>query len=86
MLVKNLELKIKRIEGFEFNFLHPSGTDVKGHKEIQGDYPYENKAPSRYTVSKWTENRFKSNFPSFDVEVLDREVEPVPGNTRLDTV
>ena len=86
MLVRNLERNIEDTEGFEVNFLHPDGTDVKGHKKIQGDYSYEQKAPHRYTASNWKENRFKSNFPGFDVEVLDGEGEPVLGNTRLDTV
>ena len=44
MLVRNLESNIEDTEGFEVNFLHPSGTDVKGHEKIQGDYPYEQKA------------------------------------------
>jgi len=86
MLVRNLERNIEDTEGFEISFLHPSGTDVKGHKKIQGGYSYERKAPHRYTVSNWKENRFKSNFPGFDVEVLDGDGDPVPGNTRLDTV
>jgi hypothetical protein len=86
MLVRNLERKIRDIEGFELNFLHPDGRDVKGNKEIGGDYQYSQKAPSRYTVSNWKENRFGDNFPGFDVEVLDGEGESVQGNTRLDTV
>ena len=85
--VKTLERNIEDVEGFKINFLHTqNGRDVNGNKNIGGDYPYENKAPARYTVSRWTENRFKSNFPGFDVEVLDGNGEPVQGNTRLDTV
>ena len=50
MLVRNLESNIEDTEGFEVNFLHPSGTDVKGHKKIQGDYLYEQKAPLYFAV------------------------------------
>jgi hypothetical protein len=86
MLIRNLERKIKSIEGFEVNFLHPDGRDVNGNKDIGGSYSYEKKAPNRYTVSNWVENRFKDGFPGFEVEVLDGEGESVLGNTRLDTV
>jgi hypothetical protein len=86
MLVRNLEGKIEDVEGFEVNFLHPSGSDVKGHKDIGGDYGYDYKAKEGYTVSNWVENRFKKNFPGYDVEVLDGDGEPVPGNTKLETV
>lgn len=86
MLVRNQERRIKRVEGFEVNFLHPDGRDVKGNRDIGGNYTFENRAPDRFTVSHWKQNRFKDDFPGFEVEVLDGEGEAVPGNTRLDTV
>ncbi len=87
MLVRNVEEKIEDVEGFQVNFLHQkSGNDVRGHKDIGGNYKYDYKAKNGYTVSNWIENRFKNNFPGYDVEVLNGNGEPVPGNTKLETV
>jgi hypothetical protein len=37
-------------------------------------------------VETWKETRFRSSYPGFDVEVVDRRGNPVQGNTKLDTV
>jgi hypothetical protein len=43
-------------------------------------------AKNSMTVEDWKAKRFRSQYPGFDVDVLDGTGQPVPGNTLLANV
>lgn len=84
--VANVERKIKRIEGFRIRILHLTGADVRGDRQGLPQYHYHRAAENDITVETWKETRFRSSYPGFDVDVVDRRRKSVQGNTKLETV
>lgn len=85
-ILKNVERKIKEIEGFAVNFKYPAGGDVRGDKRDLPHYPYKRMASNDMTVSEWKRTRFSRLFPGYEVEVLNGSGECVVGHTKLITV
>ncbi|HHQ4534894.1 hypothetical protein ACE1BS_21620 [Aeromonas jandaei] len=84
--VKNVEKRIWDIEGFDVRFM-AGGRDVRGDKEGLPQYnTFERAARNDWTVKEWKEKRFSQCYPGYDVEILDGDGEPVPGQTKLGTV
>lgn len=85
--VKNVEKRIWDIEGFAVTFKHNGGRDVRadcgGVPQYNG---YERMAKNDMTVAEWKERRFFPNYSGYDVDVLDGDGQPVPGNTKLASV
>ena len=84
--VANVERKIRRIEGFRVRILHMSGADVRGDRAGLPQYHYHRAAENDITVETWKSTRFRSSYPGFEVDVLDRRGNSVQGNTKLETV
>lgn len=84
--VANVERKIKRVEGFRVRILHLRGTDVRGDRMGLPQYSYHRAADGDFTVEQWKSTRFRSSFPGFEVNVVDRRGKPVQGNMKLATV
>jgi hypothetical protein len=85
--IKNIEKKIWDVEGFAVNILHPNGRDVRDdYSGLKQQYPYGNMAKNNMTVDSWKNNRFKSTYPGYDVEVLDGEGDSCTGHKKLGTV
>lgn len=84
--VANVERKIRRVEGFRVRILHLRGTDVRGDRMGLPQYSYHRAADGDFTVEQWKTTRFRSSFPGFEVNVVDRRGRPVQGNMKLATV
>lgn len=84
--IENVERKIREIEGFAVRFLYLDGTDVRGDKTGLPQYPFERAAADNITVEAWKRSRFRSVYPGYEVDVVDRHRTSVQGNTRLITV
>lgn len=85
--IKHIERKISELEGFDVDFLHLDGFNVRGDYKLETTYEYTNRAPASNTVTQWTKNWFKKPFPGFDVAVYEgTEGNVVPGNTKLKIV
>jgi len=84
--VGKVQSKIRKIEGFDVNFLHRDGTDVKDNMDGIPQYSYAKAANKDWSVTYWIEARFKQNYPGFEVRVLDTKGKPVNGNTLLKNI
>jgi len=85
-LVRDIEQKIRRIEGFAVRFLHEDGRDLRGDRANIRQYPFERAAGDDATVEWWKGHRFRPYYPLLRVEVKFRNGEAAPGNTKLATV
>jgi hypothetical protein len=84
--VANVERKIRRVEGFRVRILHLNRIDVRGDREGLPQYNYHRAADNDITVETWKETRFRTSYPGFEVDVVDRRGNSVQGNTKLETV
>ena len=64
--------KIRRVEGFRVRILHLRGSDVRGDRTGLPQYSYHRAADGDFTVEQWKATRFRSSFPGFEVDVMDR--------------
>lgn len=80
------EKKIWDIEGFAVEFKKTDGTNVRSDKRNIPQYERKYAAKNSMTVSEWKQKRFNSQYPGFNVDVLDGDGNPVPGQTLLGTV
>jgi hypothetical protein len=85
-LLKNVEGKIRAVEGFDVAIKYPKGRDIRGDRDHIPGYPYDRMAKNSMTVGAWRETRFHPVYVGFDVDVLDSRGNVVAGNTRLSTV
>jgi hypothetical protein len=85
-LLKNVEGKIRAVEGFDVAIKYPNGRDIRGDRDHIPGYPYDRMAKNAMTVSAWREIRFHPAYVGFDVDVLDARGNVVAGNTRLASV
>src|SRR4051812_22383276 len=74
--------QISEVEGFAIRFV-TDGDDTP--RQRVAEYPYERAAWDSWTVNKWRESRFWSNYPAFEVEVLKPDGSPAHGRTLLST-
>lgn len=70
MILKNVEKKIKQIEGFQVDFMQ-GGRDVKGNLEGIPPYTFDVAAKGTYTAKEWIELRFKKLYPGYDARITD---------------
>lgn len=84
--IANVERKIRRVEGFDVRILHLYGADVRGDRRGLPQYQFRHAADNDFTVERWKETRFRTSFPGFEVDVLDRRGHSMQGNTKLSTV
>ncbi|HTU70354.1 MAG TPA: hypothetical protein VMF11_08515 [Candidatus Baltobacteraceae bacterium] len=87
MKIGTLEMKIARVEGFQVRVSYPDGRNVRSDREGMPPWNWEKAARDNWTVARWKQERFKSVYPGFEVEVLDGDGNFVEyGNTLLETV
>ncbi len=84
--VGRVELRISQIEGFRVAVQHLHGANVRSDRAGLPTWPYERAAKDSWTVADWKRERFAATYPGFNVEVLDADGDPVPGQTRLESV
>jgi hypothetical protein len=84
--VGRVELRISQIEGFLVKIQHLDGRNVRSDREGMPSWPYERAAKDSWTVADWRRERFNAVYPGFDVDVLDGDCNPVPGQTRLENL
>lgn len=84
--IKGLETKIAKVEGFRVQVRYETGRDVRSDRGSLPGYPYERMLKNSANVKEWIDNRFKANYPGFDVHVLSEEGKRVHGRTKLSTV
>jgi hypothetical protein len=87
MKIGTLEMKIARVEGFQVRVFHPDGRNVRSDREGMPSWPFEKAARDNWSVARWKQDRFRSFYPGFDVEILNGDGEVVQfGQTLLETV
>jgi hypothetical protein len=79
--LKNVEKKIWEIEGFDVRFTH-KGKDVRGDKKGIPQWEGKNHSRNDMTVKRWKE-KFKQQYPGYDVDVLDGNGDIVKGGMKL---
>ena len=83
-LVKNVEKKIFEVEGFEVVIKH-NGKDVRSDASLPTQYKGVNMSKNSYSVSEW-KDKFKKQYPGYDVDVLKNNGTKAVGQTKLSTV
>ena len=84
--VGQVEVAIRRLEGFDVNVRHPHGRNVRSDRQDLPRYDYKRRLNGDATVRQWIDGRFTPNYSGWDVEVLAANRNPVHGGTRLKTV
>lgn len=79
-----IERTIWAIEGFQVKIMQ-GGNDVRGDKQIPAQYIAERMSKNSFTVNDWKE-KFKRQFPGYDVVVLNGDGTVARGNVKLSTV
>jgi len=85
-LVKNVEKRIWDIEQFNVTIRHSDGRDMRGDRTGIPMYAFERMAKNSITVAAWKEQRFKSAYPGFDVDILDAFGNAAAGNSLLSSI
>lgn len=80
-ILRNVERKIEKIEGFHIAFLQ-NGMDVRSDKRDIPSWPYSNRTDQDKTVAEW-KAKFQQVYPGFDVAVYDANGIPVFGQMKL---
>ena len=86
-LVRSIEQKIRRVEGFNVVIRAPAD-----HHNVRSDrghfppYQFEKRAKDAETVDRWKSTRFNERYLGYHCDVLDKRGHAVRGNTRLRTV
>ena len=77
--------KIIRLDGFRVRILYLTRVDVRA---IARAYLNTVTIARRndFTVEQWKTTRFRTSFPGFEVDVMDRRGNSVQGNMKLGTV
>jgi len=83
--IKHIEATVADVERFKIRIMQ-NGADVRGDKVVNKQYDAGKMAKNSYTVSQWKENRFRKQFPGYDVDVLNADGSVARGNTLLSTV
>lgn len=86
MILKNVEQKIRQVEGFQVAFLR-NGVDVRGDSEGFPTYPFATAAKGTFTAKEWVDSRFKMTYPGYDVRITDHRGMVITSmQTTLDTI
>jgi hypothetical protein len=85
-LLKNVESKIFRVEGFSVTIRHSDGRDMRGDRDSIPTYSYDRMAKNTMSVAEWKSTRFQPAYPGFAVDVLSSSGRSVNGRTKLSTV
>lgn len=83
--VENIEKRIYDVEEFEVNILTPDRKNVRGDALLPKQYEANRMTKNSFTVAEW-KSKFKTQFPGYDVEVLDGNGNNVDGHTLLSTI
>ena len=84
--VRNIQTRIRRIEGFDTRYQHYNGRDVMDNKQNLPRYPFSKAARGAITVAQWKEQRIYKAYPGFKVAVFNSRGRKVNGRTLLETV
>lgn len=84
-ILKNVEEKIKAVEGFKIEFIQ-NGTNVRSDKSDIPQYTFINKAPDDWTVDEWKTKRFKQAYPGFDAKVYNSDGTVAVGQKKLSSL
>lgn len=82
--VQNIEKRIYDIEGFEVD-ITKDAKNVRGDLQLPKQYEAERMSKNSMTVGEW-KNKFKTQYPGYDVVVKKNNGEKASGQTKLATV
>ena len=82
--VQNIEKRIYDIEGFEVD-ITKDAKNVRGDLQLPKQYEAERMSKNSMTVEEW-KNKFKTQYPGYDVVVKKNNGEKASGQTKLATV
>lgn len=82
--VRNIEKRIYEIEGFQADIMF-NGKDVRGDSKLPKQYEAVRMTKNSMTVSEWR-NKFKKQYPGYDVVVRKNDGSRASGQTKLSTV
>lgn len=83
--VRNIEKRIFDVEGFEVTIKSIDGKDIRGDASIPKQYNGIRMSRNSFSVTEW-KDKFKSQFPGYEVDILDAYGNIVDGHTKLSTV
>ena len=84
--MKNVEPRIRRIEGFDVAVRYRTGRNIRDDKGSTPMYGFDRAAPDSVTVARWIKTRFRPSYVGYDVDVCDGYGDAVHGKTLLGTV
>lgn len=80
--IRQIQNKIKTVEGFDLRLFHTNGRDARDDKKINGDYAFERAAKGNFTVNQYLRRRLGS-LPAGLVPIIMANGHPVHGRTLL---
>lgn len=84
--VKNIEKRIFDIEGFEVIIRNSEGKDMRGDSTyLKKQYEADRMTRNSFSVNNWKE-KFKTQYPGVEVDVLKGDGTKASGQTKLSTV
>ena len=82
--VSIVEKRIFEIEGFQVD-ITKDGKNVRGDMQLPKQYEAERMTRNSMTVGDW-KNKFKTQYPGYDVVIYKNNGEKASGQTKLATV
>ena len=83
--VKNIENKVKKIEGFSIDIIDKDGKNVRDDTVLPKQYEAQKMTRNSMTVAGW-KAKFQRQFPGYDVIVYKEGGNKASGQTKLFTV
>lgn len=84
-LVKRVERRIFEVEKFEVVLKSADGKDLRSDMNLPKQYSAERMSKNSFSVSDWKE-KFKTQFPGYEADVLKGDGTKASGQTKLGTV
>lgn len=83
--VQAIEKRIFNVEGFDVIIRGQDGKDLRSDMVLPKQYQAERMTRNSHSVSQW-KDKFKEQYPGYEIDVLNGHGNKVRGNTKLSNV
>lgn len=84
--VKNIEKKIKDVEGFDVSFLNPeTGRNLRGDAELPNQYATKKMTKNSFTVKDY-KDKLRTQYAGYDTVIRKADGSEAAGQMKLSTL